>query len=185
MGKAHPAFQYMLRQAMEEPGTGPTLWAKSGGRGGRPVYALETAGGLERRPHFRHELASMLAWLAHHGGGPDADLVAWLILAHHGRLRGRLRALPDEPVPADDRLFARGVHDGDRLPPLEIPGEGTLPETRLSLDLMRLGGGPLGPSWTARAEALLHDHGPFRLAWGETLVRLADWRATRMESRHE
>jgi CRISPR-associated endonuclease/helicase Cas3 len=50
---------------------------------------------------------------------------------------------------------------------------------------MRLGIGPQGPSWTARAQRLLKHYGPFRLAWMEALVRWADWRATKKEQEDE
>jgi len=46
---------------------------------------------------------------------------------------------------------------------------------------MELGEGEQGPSWTARTQKLLANYGPFRLAWLEALVRIADWRATRQE----
>jgi CRISPR-associated endonuclease/helicase Cas3 len=46
---------------------------------------------------------------------------------------------------------------------------------------MELGAGDQGPSWTARTQGLLAEFGPFRLAWMEALVRIADWRATRQE----
>ena len=38
-----------------------------------------------------------------------------------------------------------------------------------------------GESWTERTRDLLTRFGPFRLAWMETLVRLADWRASAKE----
>ena len=159
------------------------LWAK-GTTAGRPRYTVTDADGntIERR-HFRHELASMLAWLSHHPDHPQRDLIAYLILAHHGKLRMRLRSLPDETEPPDQRLFARGVWDGDQLPAIDIAGRERLPATTLRLDLMQLGQGPQGPSWTARSAALLEQYGPFRLAWLETLVRLADWRASRAEQK--
>jgi CRISPR-associated endonuclease/helicase Cas3 len=46
---------------------------------------------------------------------------------------------------------------------------------------MELGEGEQGPSWTERSLKLLDEHGPFCLAWLETLVRLADWRASAAE----
>ena len=36
-------------------------------------------------------------------------------------------------------------------------------------------------SWTERTCDLLARHGPFGLAWLETLLRLADWRASKEE----
>jgi CRISPR-associated endonuclease/helicase Cas3 len=126
----------------------------------------------------------MLAWLEHGGEGlpeEQRDLVAYLIAAHHGRVRLGLRALPGEQEPPEPgRLFARGVWAGDCLPSLVFAGV-TLPETILQLDLMQLGDGPQGPSWTARTRRLLEIYGPFRLAWLEALVRIADWRASARE----
>jgi CRISPR-associated endonuclease/helicase Cas3 len=46
---------------------------------------------------------------------------------------------------------------------------------------MQLGGGKNGPSWTELAQRLLEEYGPFRLAWLESLVRVADWRASALE----
>ncbi|WP_280554637.1 CRISPR-associated helicase Cas3' [Halomonas sp. 25-S5] len=177
VGKAHEAFQTALGEGPSEGGP----WAKSDGRG-RLHYRVAAEGGQSQsRPCFRHELASMLAWLVHGESSPDKDLIAYLIAAHHGRVRLGLRALPTEKVPRDERLFARGVWDGDVLPPVHL-GVQTVQETLLRLDLMRLGTGPLGPSWAERTRRLLAEEGPFRLSWLEALVRIADWRASRREA---
>lgn len=181
VGKSHPAFQAML---LANPSTcmrPDQLWAKSN-FGGRPVYATcegEPLRFTERR-YFRHELASMLAWMEAHGGQADTDLVAYLIAAHHGKVRMSLRAFPGETEAPDNRRFARGVWEGDTLPAFAFDGE-QIPETRLRLAIMELGDGAQGASWTARTQQLLNQHGPFRLAWLEALVRIADWRATRQE----
>ncbi len=184
VGKAHPAFQGMIRRAFGDPERAAgRLWAKSPRRNGRPHYVLVEDGEEVERSHFRHELASMLVWLEHRSDGTeaDADLVAYLILAHHGKLRMRLRSLPGEREPADQRLFCRGVWAGDRLSGVTVCDRQSIPPTELRLDLMQLGQGAQGPSWTARTASLLERYGPFRLAWMETLVRLADWRASRQE----
>jgi len=188
VGKAHGAFQHMLRLAHEQgSGTalGEGLWAKAGrvpGRKpGRPRYAVKLNGGLTARRRFRHELASALAWLAHGPHGSDTNLIAYLIAAHHGKVRLSLRALPEESEPPDGRLFARGIWDGDVLPGVAFVDGEAVPETPLKLDLMRLGEGPQGPSWTTRMHRLLNDLGPLQLAWCEALVRIADWRASRKE----
>ena len=133
------------------------------------------------RKYFRHELASALGFLAQHDWAEAASLPAYLIAAHHGKVRMRLRALPEETGPKDNRLFARGVYDGDTLPGAKL-GRFEAPETKLDLDLMLLGDSErCGPSWSARAQRLLREHGPFKLAWLEALLRIADWRASAEE----
>ncbi|WP_421621531.1 type I-G CRISPR-associated helicase/endonuclease Cas3g [Alkalilimnicola ehrlichii] len=183
VGKAHEAFQRGIGFAPDSPGA---PWAKSD-HGRRPDYHVVRADGTrETRPGFRHELASALAWLE--ASDPELaptlrDRIAYLIAAHHGRVRLGLRALPAEQEPPDPgTLFARGVWAGDRLPALEFDGTRMAP-VRLRLDLMRLGTGEQGPSWAERTRRLLSELGPFRLAWEEALVRIADWRASRQEQR--
>jgi len=174
VGKAHPAFQAMLLVNGATTAADDQLWAKSDGTGSRLRLSC-------MRKHFRHELASLLAWLEY-GDEEDEvhDLIAYLIAAHHGKVRMSLRALPDEPPATDGQRFARGVWEGDALPAFDFDGE-HLPETRLRLDVMELGDGAMGPSWTARTQGLLMVHGPFLLAWLEMLVRVADWRASAAE----
>jgi CRISPR-associated endonuclease/helicase Cas3 len=122
-----------------------------------------------------------LAFLAHQGWSEQASLAAYLIAAHHGKVRLRLRALPKETNPNDGRLFARGVWHGDILPATRL-GELAVPETVLDLDIMQLGDSKTcGSSWSARTQRLLREHGPFRLAWLEALIRIADWRASNAE----
>ncbi|RIV28096.1 CRISPR-associated helicase Cas3' [Alicyclobacillaceae bacterium I2511] len=143
-----------------------------------------------RRSRIRHELASALAYLAaHQPGNPDLqrDLVAYLVASHHGKVRMSLRSFPGETVPPavmgrSERLFARGVWEGDVLPPVTL-GDGTqLPEQILRLNWMLLGRGVEGWSWLDRTTRLLATYGPFRLAWLETMLRVADWRASAQEA---
>ena len=110
VGKAHAAFQERLGASASGP-----LLAKA--------QHYDRSKG---RPYFRHELASALAWLADDEWSRCADLVAYLIAAHHGKVRMNLRALPAEQ-PAitadgrpDARRFARGVWEGDQLPPVDL-----------------------------------------------------------------
>jgi len=169
VGKAHEVFRATMTACGEMAANTDRLWAKSPCRG------------RHARRHFRHELASMVAWLTHCSKEPHADLIAYLIAAHHGKVRMSLRAMPDEKSPADiTKRFARGIWEGDCLPSIALRGE-VVPETVLRLDLMELGEGDMGPSWTERTQRLLEIDGPFKLAWLETLVRIADWRASRME----
>jgi CRISPR-associated endonuclease/helicase Cas3 len=167
VGKAHDAFQHGMRAA--NPALDPTRpWAKSG----------TTAPLRHGRKHFRHELASALAAL-------QVELpfaVAYLIAAHHGRVRLSIRALPGEDEPPEpDTPFALGVYHGDILPPVYLGEKQTWSEGKLDLSPMRLGG---ERSWTANALKLLADLGPFKLAYLEALLRAADVRASKKEADH-
>ena len=172
VGKVHKVFQESMHRCPEAP---EGILAKS-----------ICAGPMKHsRPYFRHELASALAWLVHHDNPsePDRkmDLIAYLIAAHHGKVRTSLRAMPNETPPENpERRFARGIWEGEVLPALSFDGEQS-DEIELRLALMEVGEGEQGRSWAARTLALLEEHGPFRLAWLETLVRLADWRASAEE----
>lgn len=170
LGKAHAAFQHMLGvAALADPVDEP--YAKSDG---------STRARSPRR-YFRHELASALAWLQSTPvEDPQRDLIAFLIAAHHGKVRLSIRSIPGETEPSDPaQLFARGVWQGDSLPAFTLPVSGGVAELSLDLSPMRLGAG----SWLERM-AQLRDQpelGPFRLAFLEALVRVADWTASAKE----
>lgn len=167
LGKVHEVFQHSMYRCKGG------IWA--------PLAKTDCPGRMKHeRSFFRHELASMLSWLAQHDGEPDADLIAYLIAAHHGKVRMSLRAMPTEEADNGIKRFARGIWEGDRLPALDFDGEHS-GEITLKLSLMELGESEQGASWTARTLKLLDLHGPFQLAWLETLVRLADWRASAAE----
>jgi CRISPR-associated endonuclease/helicase Cas3 len=167
-GKAYPTWQDALcdlappeRQAEIMAGR---PWAKSGSD--KP---LRFAGDVP----FRHELASLL--LADgplHSlvdRAPDPALARYLILAHHGKLRVQVR----EPGEATAGSLL-GLRHGEAVP---VPAVFGRPPAELTIDLdqFSLGG---DRSWTRDALALRDRYGPFILAYLETLVRVADWRAS-------
>jgi CRISPR-associated endonuclease/helicase Cas3 len=179
IGKAHDEFQAML--VRNDVSRQDTIWAKS-----------ENKNGKCNRCGFRHELASALAWLLaespHAPGKPGAierDLVAYLIAAHHGKVRLSIRSLPEETgnPKTPDALYARGLWQDDILPAVSL-GEFTTPEITLDLSFMKMGEGKYGQSWLARSVALRdrRDLGPFLLAYLETLLRAADARASREQT---
>ncbi len=173
LGKAHEVFQETMRRGLDDRDVPSAPLAKTVGRV------------RHSRPYFRHELASALAFLAHEGWSRDADLIAYLIAAHHGKVRMNLRALPRERAPDGERAgspFARGIWSGDELPQFDLEGGDHWPGGRLHLSIMELGWDEAThESWTERTRELLARIGPFRLAWMETLLRIADWRASGKE----
>lgn len=167
LGKVHEVFATSLRRIGEPPGPGP--WAKSSRRGQL----------RHSRKAFRHELVSALMVLDPASGLLDGvsepDLVAYLVAAHHGKVRLAARSAPGELA---DRLL--GVDPADATGPVMLPGGRTVPALTLRREIFALGAGENGDSWQARACRLRDrpDLGPFRLAFLEAVVRLADWTAS-------
>ncbi|GAA1974562.1 CRISPR-associated endonuclease Cas3'' [Catenulispora subtropica] len=167
LGKCHEVFQEMLRSGGGDPPD--VLLAKS-----KAPYST----GRSSRPGFRHELVSALM-LAHgnhwHGDRTDHRLVTYLVAAHHGKVRISVRTEADE-APA-----ILGVLDGDRTPAFTLSSGETFPAQSLQTADFRP---EAGGAWAEQARALRDrsDLGPFRLAYLEALVRIADWRSS---ARHD
>lgn len=168
LGKAHDAFQAGMRSSNPSLAQ-DQLWAKSG-----------VDGRLQHgRRFFRHELASALIVTQQHA--ESAFEIAYLIAAHHGRVRLSIRSAPDEDLSQGDASvrFALGNRDGDQLPTVDLGDGVTSPAAVLDLSPMEMGG---DASWTARALQLLREMGPFRLAYLEAILRAADVRASMKEA---
>ncbi len=151
-------FQDMLAKAGRPDDGHPkpgVFYAKSNGWGGA-------------RAGFRHELASLLAFLQ--ASHVRDDLAAFLILAHHGKVR-----LMPEAWDEDDPQDLCGVRKGDSIPPAALPCGGSVP---LVLDPEALLPSLNRPGWQGRVHRLLQTYGPFLLAYLEGVVRVADWRAS-------
>ncbi|MDI2125519.1 type I-G CRISPR-associated helicase/endonuclease Cas3g [Yinghuangia seranimata] len=166
LGKCHDVFQAMLRDGGGDPPD--DLLAKS---------KAPWNNGVSARPYFRHELVSALILLNGeywHTPSVDPRLVAYLVAAHHGQVRVSVRPETDE-----DELTLLGVRNGDHTPPVTITTGDHFPAQSLDTEAFRQGG-----SWTPQTLALRDrdDLGPFRLAYLESLVRVADWRSS---ARHD
>ena len=175
-GKAHPAFQAKIRQECVAK-DGITLAAKAPKSAWFAPNEYEGTHSKNYRKYFRHELASGL--LALNYGEPD--IVAYLAASHHGKVRVSIRSMPNETIPDDSSIrFARGLWDGDVIPPVSLGGGINVPSTTLGLDLMEIGGGTTGKSWISRVTKLYNDPdiGIFRLSYYEGIIRSADRRAS-------
>jgi CRISPR-associated endonuclease/helicase Cas3 len=188
LGKVHPAFKAKIKpeHASSPEAESHIPLAKAPHLAWMHPKAKNVPG---QRSFFRHELASALAVLQSDVSAipdEDRDLVAWLIAAHHGKIRLSIRSLPGETPPDDPaKRFARGVWDGDVLDSVPLGDGVTSPELRLSLEPMEIGlcqEPPFEdqPSWTERMLTLRDapEIGPLRLAFWETLLRAADERAS-------
>ena len=180
LGKAHDVFQSTMRRGLED---GFEI------QNDLPLAKTVKRNLHHERRYFRHELASALALLAHEKWSRDADLLAYLIVAHHGKIRMNIRTHPREPEPPaknDIVRFARGVWEGDKLPVMHLRDRESYPGGCITLSIMELGYDELSKeSWTERTRDLLQKLGPFKLAFLETLLRVADWRASRKEEEGE
>lgn len=172
VGKVHPAWQSALRATAGGDAPPPGLLAKSPGEG---VLRFP-----ERRG-FRHELVSALLLSAEEASGlrdraqvdeNDVALLRYLVAAHHGKVRLQLPA-----VAADDHQVL-GVQPGETLEPAAVL-DVAIPAWRADPATLAPGG---TDAWTGAALRLLVEHGPFRLAYLEMLVRAADWRASAGEA---
>ena len=113
----------------------------------------------------------------------EFDLVAYLVCAHHGKVRMAWHSSPADQKADEVRLRIRGVCEGDSLPQIRLAAADgeiyELPETALDLSPSAVGLSPrTGRSWTERVLDLLNRFGPFTLALLEALLRAADQRAS-------
>lgn len=181
VGKAHPAFQEMLHEGIPEDKASDDLdvpMAKSPGNG------------RHQRRHFRHELGSALAVLAHADilTERSRNLAAYLVASHHGKVRIGIRSLPGcrtgaiDSNPDPHYLLGYPVTNPETLPAAEFGEKLCIPKTELDLSIARIGLGDHGRrSWLDRTLELLNWLGPFRLAYLETIIRAADMRASKKE----
>ena len=181
VGKAHPDWQQALLAA--NPGDSPLtedIWAKSPGNRPLRVVREEAQRGVRKREGFRHELVSVFM-LATPAAAEILDrldvaprwrpLVRYLVAAHHGYVRVTAR---DNRWDGRDGRSVFGCFDGEETPALRL-AEGELALSQVDLSLFATG---RNDSWTDQVLALVRELGPFRLAYLETLVRMADWRAS-------
>ena len=163
LGKAHEVFQRAIKQNADDIQKNE-LWAKSAVNG---IIRYERKG-------FRHELASAFAMLEM----GYSDLSTYLAAAHHGKIRLSIRSLPHERFLKGNKLYSRGILEGDILPAVDFGNNDITMEQRLNLSYIELGENQKGRSWVDRMLLILEKYGPFKLAFYEAMLRIADWKAS-------
>lgn len=113
----------------------------------------------------------------------DFDLLAYLVCAHHGKVRVSWHSSPSDQEASDSVLRIRGIRDGETLPSVLLAGaDGDLveiPPSALRLHAASAGLNPVtGRGWTERVLELVKRLGPFSLGYLEALFRAADQRAS-------
>ncbi len=195
IGKLHNTFQNTMKKGIsDDERKKEHFWAKS------------KKWNMHDRPDFRHEVASTLAYLnqGRHMESKIRDLVAYLIISHHGKVRLSLRSVSKKKRVKETLL---GIEDGDVLPQFSLPESFEIKSTdgskmdkdsllgfdrkdtsvekeiKLDMSLARIGGDKSSnPSWIKRTLTLLEHYGPFRLAYLESLIRAADTLASKKEN---
>ncbi len=148
LGKAHPQFQNAI-------GNPTDIWAKA------PAMSHY------QRRGFRHELASAIGALIH----GKSFLFAYIVAAHHGKVRMRL----DNFYWLKDEKGLRGLIVGDKVLACFLGSDAAGEEVKIdefSIDFSHI------EDWEICVSDEIENLGVFKLSYLETLVRIADRRAS-------
>ena len=172
VGKAHPVFQESLRRNIID--WKGKVWAKSQKQ--KQGNVLQHS-----RPGFRHEVASALAYLEQGKNDELKDLITYLIMSHHGKVRLSLRSVSKKERMNHNGEYLLGIKvDGDELPEFTSRIV-SIKKTQIDMDIAGIGQNKYGESWVERTMALLEEYRPFRLACLEAVLRRADTFASSKE----
>lgn len=167
LGKSHHVFQHTMH----------------GGRAGNDtVLAKSPHNGTHQRKNFRHEAASAIAYLKNFSDKNNADLVAYLIASHHGKIRITMRSSSKLKTGRNyGYLLGFPTKQQEDLPRTKLSSSVTVEKTQIDMSIASIGNGS-GTSWLKMSLDLRDAYGIFRLAYMETLIRAADVGASKMEA---
>ena len=116
---------------------------------------------------FRHELASAIGALMY----GKAFLFAYIVAAHHGKIRVRV----DNFCWLKDEKGLRGLMVGDKVCSCSLGNDASGNEVKIDEFLIDL---PDSGEWKQSVAQEIENLGVFKLSYLETLVRIADRRAS-------
>ncbi len=175
IGKIHNVFQDTLKKGIIDNEIAKTkIWAKSQKMSKHSI------------PGFRHEVVSALVYLKQPGITQDKklqNLVAYLIVSHHGKVRLSLRDVIKKKYEVKDQKYLLGINvNGETIPEFSSDAV-SVKATEIDVLLAKIGQNNTSePSWVERALSLRDEYGPFRLGYLESLLRAADTLASQKES---
>ena len=172
IGKGHKIFQDTINR--QNPPLS-NIWAKS------PKYHYDKYKKEDirhERKGFRHEVASALVYLENNQSSESTDLIAFLIAAHHGKVRLSLRTWRNDKDKDDRYLLGFTVEEPDTLPAMKIGNE-SIPETKIDMSISGIGIRDGKESWISKTSKLVNKYGPFKLAYMEAILRIVDTNASK------
>jgi CRISPR-associated endonuclease/helicase Cas3 len=154
LGKAHPQFQNAIDNDQQ-------IWAKA-----------KSMKNYQRRG-FRHELASAVGALIN----GKSFLFAYIVAAHHGKIRVKLSNfdwLQDEYWLKKEQGL-HGLVQQDQVPNCSLGSNASDQIDEFKIDLKYL------DNWENNVKEEISNLGVFKLSYLETLVRIADRRASKLK----
>lgn len=189
VGKGHHVFQNTMTKntRSEDDISKNEFWAKRRGNH------------KHERSDFRHEALSALVFLKMNHDHQYADIIAYLIACHHGKVRIAMRSMPrkrssvntnnqfllgmnmneDEEVPVFfSSKCKKSIHSKEKL--IE---ENIEEKIMINTDIATVGMDVDKHSWLHMTLSLLEKYGLFKLAFLESIIRAADTRASVKENK--
>jgi CRISPR-associated endonuclease/helicase Cas3 len=135
----------------------------------KDIWAKAPSMSHYQRRGFRHELASAIGALVN----GKSFLFAYIVVAHHGKVRVHL----DNFYWLKDEQGLRGLIEGDKVPACFLGNDDSDQVDEFLIELPDIG------DWKCAVNDLIENLGVFKLSYLETLVRIADRRASKLREK--
>lgn len=187
IGKAHYIFQQTMKKNIDDSYDSDEFWAKRKGKAYHSRY------------NYRHEAISALALLVLKPKMPMLELVAYLVAAHHGKVRLAMRnTYKKRDNNKENSKYVLGIStDSEQVPiflskkyktkskELRLIDDHIPEKITITTELAKIGAlNENQSSWLSMTLNLLKKYGPFKLAMMESIIRAADTKASAVENKN-